>query len=115
MPSQIFKDTPPQKILFDFLEAVCEKTNNKYVFSKANFKKAQMEQKIEPFCANLKEYYYKSKLFYITRNMIYKNLITIIRQLCKYHHIAFTSVMKYNKSKYEIVYSIFIPEQLITA
>ena len=46
MSSQIFKDEPPQKILFDFLEAVCVRTNNKYVFSKANFKKAQMENKI---------------------------------------------------------------------
>ena len=47
--------------------------------------------------------------------MIYKNFVTLIRQICKYHHIAFTSVMKYNKSKYEIIYSIFIPEQLIIA
>tara|TARA_B000000441_G_C21475047_1_gene195010 strand:+ start:199 stop:546 length:348 start_codon:yes stop_codon:yes gene_type:complete len=115
MSSQIFKDEPPQKILFDFLEAVCVRTNNKYVFSKANFKKAQMEDKIRPFCESLKEHYYKSKLFYITRNMNYKNFITIIRQLCKYHHIAFTSVMKYNKSKYEIIYSIFIPEQATNA
>ena len=114
MPSQIFKEAPPQKILFDFLEAICEKTSNKYVFSKANFKKAQMEEKIIPFCNDLQQYYFKSKLFYITRNMNYKNFITIIRQLCKYHHIAFTSVMKYNKSKYEIIYTIFIPEQLIT-
>ena len=29
MSSQIFKDEPPQKILFDFLEAVCVRTNNK--------------------------------------------------------------------------------------
>lgn len=115
MSSQIFKESPPIKILFDFLDGVCEKQNNKYVFSKANFKKAQMEEKLIPFCEKLKEYYYKSKLFYINRIMNYKNLITIIRQLCKYHHIAFTSVMKYNKSKYEIIYSIFIPEQLITA
>ena len=49
MPSQIFKDSPPIKILFEFLEGVCEKVNNKYVFSKANFKKAQMEEKIIPF------------------------------------------------------------------
>lgn len=115
MSSQIFKDAPPKKLLFNFLKAVCVEINNKYVFSKANFKKAQMEEKIEPFCESLKDYYYKSKLFYVTRNMIYKNFITIIRQLCKYHHIAFTSAMKYNKSKYEIVYSIFIPEQLVIA
>ncbi len=115
MSSQIFKESPPIKILFDFLDGVCEKQKNKYVFSKANFKKAQMEETIIPFCEKLKEYYYKSKLFYINRTINYKNLITIIRQLCKYHHIAFTSVMKYNKSKYEIIYSIFIPEQLTTA
>ena len=32
MPSQIFKDSPPIKILFEFLEGVCEKVNNKYRF-----------------------------------------------------------------------------------
>ena len=48
MSSQIFKESPPIKILFDFLDGVCEKQNNKYVFSKANFKKAQMEGKIIP-------------------------------------------------------------------
>ncbi len=111
MSSQIFKTTPPKKILFDFLEAVSEKTKNKYIFSKATFKKGQLEDKINPFCNRLQEHYYTSKEFYVTRNMTYKNFVTIIRQMCKYHHIAFTSVMKYNKSKYEIIYSIFIPEQ----
>ena len=115
MLSQIFKTSPPIEILFDFLGDVCEKKSNKYVFSKASFKKAQLETKIQPFCDKLKPYYYKSKLFYTARSMIYKNFVTLIRQICKYHHIAFTSVMKYNKSKYEIIYSIFIPEQLITA
>ncbi len=111
MTSQIFKTSPPKEILFDFLDSICEQNQNKYVFSKANFKKAQLQERIEPFCTNLQPYYYKSKIFYITRDMTYKNFITLIRQICKYHHIAFTSVMKYNKSKYEIEYSIFIPVQ----
>ena len=115
MVSQIFKTPPPISILFDFLDTVCEKRKNKYVFSKASFKKAQIENKLESFYDKLKPHYYQSKLFYITRDMIYKNFITLIRQICKHHHIAFTSVMKYNKSKYEIIYSIFIPEQLIVA
>jgi len=91
------------------------KKKNKYVFSKANFKKAQLENKLAAFYDILKPHYYQSKIFYITREIVYKNFITLIRQICKYHHIAFTSVMKYNKSKYEIIYSIFIPEQLIVA
>jgi hypothetical protein len=115
MLSQIFKTSPPMEILFDFLGNVCENKKNKYVFSKANFKKAQLENKLVAFYDNLKPHYYKSKIFYITREMIYKNFITLVRQICKHHHIAFTSVMKYNKSKYEIIYSIFIPEQLIVA
>ena len=39
--------------------------------------------------------------------MIYKNFVTIIRQICKYHHIPFTSSIKYNKSKYDIYYFIY--------
>uniref|UniRef100_A0A6C0C3E6 Uncharacterized protein n=1 Tax=viral metagenome TaxID=1070528 RepID=A0A6C0C3E6_9ZZZZ len=113
MPSQIFKTSPPVNILFGFLDTVCEKHSNKYIFSKANFKKAQLEDKIQPFCDKLQPHYHESKTFYVTRDMIYKNFITLIRQICKYNHIAFTTVMKYNKSKYEIIYSIFIPEQLI--
>jgi hypothetical protein len=115
MTSQIFKLSPPNTILFDFLGDICENKNNKFVFSKVDFKKAQLADKISGVCTKLRPYYYKSKLFYIERPMIYKNFITLIRQICKYHHIAFTSVMKYNKSKYEIIYSIFIPEQLIIA
>ena len=113
MTSQIFKTAPPKEILFEFLGISCEKNKNKYEFSKVNFKKALINNTIKPFCNDLCVHYYKSKQFYITRDMSYKHFVTIIRQLCKYHHIAFTSEMKYNKSNYEIVYSIF-DEQLTT-
>ncbi len=115
MPSQIFKTSLPLQILFTFLANTCEKINNKYIFSKASFKKAQLEDKVQPFIDSIKPHYFKSKLFYVTRPIIYKHCITLLRQICKYHHIAFTSAMKYNKSKYEITYSIFIPEQLVIA
>ena len=55
MSSQIFKESPPIKILFDFLDGVCEKQKNKYVFSKANFKKAQMEETIIPLFRSWKD------------------------------------------------------------
>ena len=41
--------------------------------------------------------------------MSYKNIITIIRQICKYHHIPFTNRIKYEHSKYEIIYIIYLP------
>ena len=111
--SQIFKNSPPLKKMFTFLASICEKKKNKYIFSKASFKKAQLEKKIQPFLDSIKQYYFKSKIFYITRPINYKNCITVIRQICKYHHIAFVSTMKYDKSKYEIIYSIFNPGQSI--
>ena len=67
MSSQIFKTSPPIEILFDFLEGMYVKKKNKYVFSKASFKKAQIENKINHLFDKLKPHYYKSKLFYITR------------------------------------------------
>ena len=114
MPSQIFKTSPPINMLFDFLKKFAPRKLNRYVFSKGCFKRAQLAESIDEFCKEIKPYYYLSKQFYTTRQIVYKHFITIIRQICKYHHIAFASEMKYSKSKYEIVYSIFIPEQLIT-
>ena len=49
---------------------------------------------------------------YITRKMNYKNFITIIRQICKYHHFAFASNIKYDKSSYEITYNIYFNSDL---
>jgi hypothetical protein len=111
--SQIFKTSPSLLKLFMFLDNICEKKNNKYTFEKVAFKKAQLGNSVSVFFESIKPHYFKSKLFYITRTINYKNCMTVIRQICKYHHIAFTSTMKYDKSKYEIIYSIFIPEQLI--
>jgi hypothetical protein len=113
MSSQIFKNSPPANILFTFLDSVCEKKQNKYILTKAVFKKSQIEKKITPFIELLKPHYFNSKLFYIERPMVYKNFVTIVRQYCKYYDIGMISSIKYNRSKYEIHYSIFMPKQLI--
>ena len=107
MSSQIFKKKIPKEILFNFLEKNSKKKNNSFIFTKTSFKKAQFNNLIEPFCESLKEYYHKSKLKYLERKINYKNFITIIRQICKSVHIPFTSKIVYDKSKYEIVYTIF--------
>ncbi len=108
MPSQIFQNPVLKSMLFNFLDKFADRRNNQYVFSKSAFKRAQLSEAIHPFCESLKSSYYPSKYFYLTRKMNYKNFVTIVRQICKYHNIAFTSTIKYSKSKYEIVYSIFV-------
>ena len=59
----------------------------------------------------IKNHYFPSKQNYVTRKMTYKNFITILRQICKYHHIPFTSTIKYDKSTYDISYSIFFDSE----
>ncbi len=111
MPGQIFRTDPPTTILEEFIREYGLEKGNYHTFSNASFKKARLELKIEPFCSILEPFYFSSKKFYVTRKKTYKSFITIIRQLCKHHHIPFTSTIKYSKSSYEMVYSIFIPEQ----
>jgi hypothetical protein len=107
MNSQIFKTPIDKEIFFEFLSTCSKKKLKHYEISKTSFKSAVFQNLIQPFCDSIKEYYHISKRHYITRKMTYKNLITVVRQICKYHHIAFTSQIKYDNSNYEISYSIF--------
>ena len=105
--SQIFQTSYPKNSFFEFIDKFCDKNNNQYIFSKEAFKRIKLEEQAEPFCQDLKKHYYKSKRHYLEREKTYKNFVTIIRQICKYHHIPFTSDIKYSKSKYEIKYFIY--------
>ena len=110
--SQIFQKNIPKTILFDFLQKYCDTNKNQYIFSKESFKRAKIDNAIELFCENLRQYYFPSKYHYLDRESKYKYFITILRQICKYHHIPFTSNIKYSKSNYEIKYFIYRNEIL---
>ena len=105
--SQIFQTSYPKSNFFEFLNKFCEKNDKQYIFSKEAFKRVKLEEAVIPFCENLKTYYFPSKHHYLEREKNYKHFVTIIRQICKYHHIPFTSNIKYSKSKYEIKYFIY--------
>ena len=105
--SQIFKKEYPKNSFFNFLSLFCESNTNQYIFSKEAFKRIKLEKKENEFCDELKKYYFTSKYRYLERDKTYKNFVTIIRQICKYYHIPFTSDIKYSKSKYEIKYFIY--------
>jgi len=106
--SQIFQKHIPKNILVDFLQKYCEHTDKYFIFSKIIFKKIKYDEKnLDAFFELIKPYYFKSKLFYLERDKTYKNFITILRQICKYHHIAYTSKIIYSKSTYEIKYIIY--------
>ena len=106
--SQIFQNNYPKDLFFKFLFDYCDVNNKQLIFSKESFKRIKLDDKQNEFCENLKKYYFPSKHHYLEREKNYKNFVTIIRQICKYHHIPFTSDIKYSKSKYEIKYFIYL-------
>jgi len=106
MTSQIFKKKYSTESLFEFLESICMKNDKQYVFNTNSYKKGLFNDAIQIFITGLKEYYHLSKQIYLERKMSYNNFTTILRQICKYNQIAYTSQIKYDKSEYEIVYYI---------
>ena len=106
--SQVFKKSIPKNILFNFLERIgCKKTDKFYIVDITAFKRAIYNNDLEMFIQSIKEYYYMSKLHYIdTTHASYNKFNTIIRQLCKCNHIAFSKYIKYDKSTYSVVYNV---------
>ena len=107
MVNQVFKENVPNEVLFDLLELISLKTDKYYLIDHNAYKRMIFNNYNERFCNNLKIYYHYSKFFYIERKMTYKSFTNIIRQICKYNNIMFTSHMKYNESQYNIDYLIY--------
>lgn len=105
--SQIFQNKYEKEHFYEFLNKYCELEKDKLIFCKASLKRAKIDKAIVPFCEYLKKFYFPSKHFYLERDPVYKHIATIIRQICKYLHIPYTSRIKYSKSKYEIIYVIY--------
>ena len=107
MNSQIFKEHVPLTILYNLLDLISLKKDNYYVIDMNAYKKMIYNEYHINFCDTLKQYYHKGKHFYLERNMTYNSFTTILRQICKQEEIMFTSKINYNKSKYNIDYTIF--------
>ena len=108
MSSQIFKSQVPNELLFDFLNKTTSKTDKRYIFNKNSYKKALLDNFIIDFFNNCKEYYYDSKQKYLDKKLTYNVFTTVLRQICNYNKIIYTSQIKYSKSKYDIEYYIYI-------
>ena len=107
MNNQIFKAIPDNKLFFDLLDKICIKNDKYFLIDRIAYKKGLLSNDINLFFNNLLDSYYSSKKYYLTRELTYNSFLTVVRQLCKINTISFTSKIKYNKSKYEIVYYIY--------
>ena len=109
MASQIFKKKIPTQMLFELLEKIAVITDKRFILSKAAYKKGNSESNntIQEFLNQCKEYYYLSKQKYLEKKLNYNSFITVVRQICNYNNITYTSQIKYSKSDYDIEYYIY--------
>jgi hypothetical protein len=107
MSTQIFKKDIPNEILFNLLDNICVKNDKHYILNNESFKKGLFNEIIQLFIENCRPYYHNSKKKYLEKKITYNSFVTIVRQICNYNKLTYTSQIKYNKSCYDIVYFIY--------
>lgn len=107
MTSQIFKQSIPNDVLIKLLDDISSKTDKYYVLDNNSYKKGMFNNTIADFINQCVPYYYISKRKYLERKITYNSFITIIRQICNFNNITYTSQIRYNKSSYNIIYYIY--------
>jgi len=104
--NQIFKTPVPVILLWTFLKENFEESDSNIQINKFLYKKTEYNQRLTTFINELKPHYHNSKRKYIDRTMTYNYFLTIIRQLCNSHNIHYMTKLVYDKSSYEIEYTI---------
>jgi hypothetical protein len=107
MSSQIFKNPIPKSLLSKLLDDIAVKTDKCYVVNNNSYKKGMFNELIIHFIEECKPYYHLSKRKYLERKPTYNSFTTIIRQICNFNQITYTSQIKYDKSSYDILYYIY--------
>jgi hypothetical protein len=107
MSTQIFKNQIPNNILFDLLNKICLKNEKHYTFNIESFKKGVYSKEIQNFLITCVLYYHLSKRKYLEKKLTYNSFVTVLRQICNFNKITYTSQIKYDKSRYDILYYIY--------
>jgi lysyl-tRNA synthetase class I len=107
MSSQIFKNKIPSEKIFELLENISCKNEKYFIVNNDVYKRGMYNETIPVFFEECKPYYHISKRKYLERKTNYNSFITILRQICNFNKITYTSQIKYDKSNYDIVYYIY--------
>jgi hypothetical protein len=107
MSTQIFKKNIPNEIIFELLDVICLKNEKYFTININSFKKGIYTDIIQNFIETCKPYYHISKRKYLERKITYNSFTTILRQICNFNKITYTSKINYDKSTYNIVYYIY--------
>jgi hypothetical protein len=107
MSTQIFKNQIPTNHLLELLDKICLKNDKHYTFNTESFKKGVYNEDIQNFLKSCIPYYHLSKQKYLEKKLTYNSFVTVLRQICNFNNIIYTSQIKYEKSTYGIVYYIY--------
>jgi len=107
MSTQIFKRNIPNELLFNILDELCVKNDKYYIFNIDSFRKGVYKELIPKFLETCKPYYHISKRKYLEKKLTFNSFITVLRQICNFNKITYTSQIKYDKSDYNIIYYIY--------
>jgi tRNA G18 (ribose-2'-O)-methylase SpoU len=105
--NQLFIKNVKNELLFELLDKICQVKENYYYLDQNAFRKMLFHGYDKDFCSAIKEHYYLSKQFYVTRTMTYKSFTNIVRQICKHNNVMFNSSIRYSDSKYSIEFFIY--------
>ncbi len=108
MSTQIFKNNVPNELLFNLLDSICLKNEKHYTFNSESFKRGVYKESIQKFINECTPYYHLSKRKYLEKKLTFNSFTTILRQICNFNKISYTSQIKYDKSNYCIEYYIYI-------
>ena len=108
MKGQVFHKPVPQYVLWQFLQTIQAYDCGSYVVvCNDQFKRAKLQNVLNPFLVQMQDYYLPSKRHFIDKTINYYKLMTIIRQICNANGIVYERKMKYDKSSYEIIYHVY--------
>ena len=109
--SNIFKKKLDIVYLLNYIKNNSFIENNKYIIDNNTFKQSLYHNNVDNLLEYLKPFYYKSKQIYLKKKN-YKNYLTIIRQICNNLKIKYEKIKKYSNSTYEIVYKIYVEQEI---
>jgi hypothetical protein len=108
MSNQTFKKQFPNELLLELLNSVCNNNDKCYIINNDSYKRGILNNSITEFLDKCKPFYHLSKQKYLERKLTYNSFTTVLRQICNFNKITYTSQIKYDKSNYNIVYYVYL-------
>jgi protoporphyrinogen oxidase len=108
MGSQVFRTVPDYHKVFSLLNEVCDKSEKIFVIKDTTFRQLLYNEKIEEFYDYLRNFYHKSKQFYLNITRGYSGFLSVLRQLCKIFDVSYISKVVHHHATYTNTLLIYV-------